>query len=74
MSPGLNAAAPWLPELFGGRQSARTFHFISASILVLFAVVHIVMVLVSGVWNNVRSMITGRYVIKEDKHDLPPPP
>ncbi|MCW5717232.1 MAG: cytochrome b/b6 domain-containing protein [Bauldia sp.] len=73
MSPGLNAAFPWLPELFGGRQSARTFHFISASLLVLFAIIHIVMVLVSGVWNNFRSMITGRYVIKEEKHDVLPP-
>jgi len=32
---------------------------------VLFVVVHVVMVLISGVWNNLRSMITGRYVIKE---------
>ncbi len=74
MSPGLNAAVPWLPEMFGGRQSARTFHFISASILVLFAFVHIAMVLVSGVWNNLRSMITGRYTIKEETHDVPPAP
>ena len=75
MSPGLNAAFPWLPELFGGRQSARTFHFISASILVLFALIHIAMVLVAGAWNEVRSMITGRYTIKEEKHDaLPPSP
>ncbi len=35
-SPGMNAAWPWLPELFGGRQSARTFHFLSASLIVLF--------------------------------------
>jgi hypothetical protein len=27
--------------------------------------VHLVMVLISGVWNNLRSMITGRYVIEE---------
>ena len=67
MSPGLNASVPWLPELFGGRQSARTIHFISATIVVLFVVVHIVLVLISGVWNNIRSMITGRYVIKEEK-------
>ncbi len=74
MSPGLNAAMPWLPELFGGRQSARTFHFLSATLVVLFAIVHIVMVLISGVWNNIRSMITGRYVIKEEPPHGPPPP
>jgi thiosulfate reductase cytochrome b subunit len=49
--------------MFGGRQSARTVHFISASFIVIFVVVHLVMVLISGVWNNLRSMITGRYVI-----------
>ena len=64
MSPGLNAAAPWLVELFGGRQSARTIHFLSASGIVLFIVVHLVLVVVSGFWNNLRSMITGRYAIQ----------
>lgn len=63
MSPGLDAGFQWLPELFGGRQSARLFHFAAASLLVLFALVHLIMVLVSGVWNNMRSMITGRYRI-----------
>jgi thiosulfate reductase cytochrome b subunit len=69
MSPGMDAAFPWLLDVMGGRQSARTIHFISASLIVLFFVVHIVMVLVSGAWNNLRSMITGRYVIEpaEDK-------
>lgn len=65
MSPGINAAAPWLPELFGGRQSARTVHFVSAMLVVLITVVHVVLVLLSGVWNNIRSMVTGRYVIRE---------
>ena len=64
MSPGMDAAFPLLIDMFGGRQSARTVHFISASLIVLFVVVHIIMVLISGVWNNLRSMITGRYVIE----------
>ena len=63
MSPGMDAAFPLLIDMFGGRQTARTIHFVSASLVVLFVVVHIVMVLISGVWNNLRSMITGRYVI-----------
>ena len=61
MSPALDAAFPWLVDLFGGRQTARTIHFIAAAGIVLFILVHVVMVLVSGVWNNLRSMITGRY-------------
>ncbi len=70
MSPGLDAAFPVLLDVFGGRQSARTIHFLCASGIVLFVLVHVFMVLVSGVWNNLRSMITGRYVIAsaEDHH------
>ena len=70
MSPSLDADFPWLIDLFGGRQSARSIHFITASLLVLFFVVHMVMVVLSGTWNNVRSMITGRYAIEVE----PPPP
>lgn len=64
MSPGFDAAAPWLLDLFGGRQSARSIHFISASLIVAFVIVHLVMVVASGLWNNIRSMITGRYAIE----------
>jgi Ni/Fe-hydrogenase b-type cytochrome subunit len=61
MSPGMNAAWPWLVDLFGGRQSARSIHFIAAFALVAFFVVHILMVVLAGPVNEVRSMITGRY-------------
>lgn len=64
MSPTIDAAFPWLPELFGGRQSARTIHFVCAVGFVGFFLIHVFMVLVSGVWNNIRSMITGRYAIE----------
>jgi thiosulfate reductase cytochrome b subunit len=64
MSPGMDAGFPILLDMFGGRQSARTIHFVSASLIVGFVVVHLVMVLISGVWNNLRSMITGRYAIE----------
>jgi thiosulfate reductase cytochrome b subunit len=66
MSPGIDAALPALVYIFGGRQSARTVHFMSASLLVLFVVIHIAMVILSGTWNNIRSMITGRYAIQEE--------
>ena len=64
MSPGMDAAFPALLDVFGGRQTARTIHFISATAIVLFVVVHLVMVVLSGLWNNLRSMITGRYEIE----------
>lgn len=65
MSPGVDAALPALIDVFGGRQSARTIHFITASALVIFVIVHMAMVVLSGTWNNIRSMITGRYAIQE---------
>jgi thiosulfate reductase cytochrome b subunit len=64
MSPGMDAAFPVLLDVFGGRQTARTIHFISATGIVLFVVVHLVMVVLSGLWNNLRSMVTGRYEIE----------
>jgi thiosulfate reductase cytochrome b subunit len=61
MSPGMNAVLPWLPELFGGRQSARTVHFVVMALLVLFFVVHMAMIVLAGPANEIRSIITGRY-------------
>jgi len=61
MSPALNAGLPFLLELFGGRQSARSLHFIAALGLVVFFLVHIAMVVLAGPFNEVRSMITGRF-------------
>ena len=67
MSPAMNAAAPFLLDLFGGRQSARSLHFIAANLLVLFVIVHVVLVLVSGFWNNMRGMLTGWFVIERER-------
>jgi len=68
MSPAFNAIAPWLLDLFGGRQSARTIHFISGSLIVLFIFVHVALVMLAGFWNNLRSMITGRYLIDQERN------
>jgi thiosulfate reductase cytochrome b subunit len=67
MSPAIDSAFPWLLTLFGGRQAARALHFLLATYLVLFVIVHLVMVVLSGPINNMRSMITGRYRIKEQR-------
>jgi thiosulfate reductase cytochrome b subunit len=77
MSPRLDSVLTGWVDVFGGRQSARTLHFIVAWTLVLFVLVHVFEVLISGVWNNVRSMLTGRYVVppavaaKESAHAPP---
>jgi thiosulfate reductase cytochrome b subunit len=63
MSPWLNSLLPGWVEVFGGRQSARSIHFICAWLLVAFVAVHVFEVLISGVWNHLRSMVTGRFRI-----------
>lgn len=67
MSPAVTAAAPWLLDVFGGRQSARTIHFILTGVLVVFVLVHVVMVLVSGFIKNMRAMITGWYAVAGER-------
>ena len=66
MSPGFDAFAPWLVDLFGGRQSARTLHFVFAGAIVLFIVVHLVEVVLAGPLNEIGSMITGRYRVRTE--------
>jgi thiosulfate reductase cytochrome b subunit len=66
MSPGIDAAAPWLLDVFGGRQSARSIHFFCASLIVAFVIVHLIEVVLAGPINEVRSMITGRYVVRRE--------
>ncbi len=63
MSPGIGASWSWLIDLLGGRQSARSIHFITASAVVGFIVVHVLMVLLAGPYNEIRSMITGKFRI-----------
>ncbi|WP_309623716.1 cytochrome b/b6 domain-containing protein [Novosphingobium sp.] len=71
MSPGLNAALPWLVELLGGRQSARSIHFLCAAGLVAFFLVHIAMVVLAGPINEVRSMLTGMYRLPKEREEQP---
>lgn len=66
MSPGFDTLWPGWVDLFGGRQSARTIHFIVAWLLVAFVLIHVFEVIITGVWNNLRSMITGRYRVESE--------
>jgi thiosulfate reductase cytochrome b subunit len=67
LSPGVDSAVPWLTPLLGGRQFARTWHFTLMALLIGYFGTHLVLVLSTGVWNNMRSMITGWFVLGE--HD-----
>src|SRR5207237_10025043 len=48
MSPALGARFPWFPGIFGGRQAARSLHFIGLVFFVGFILVHISLVFAHG--------------------------
>ena len=66
LSPGMNAASPWLLDLFGGRQSARSIHFVCAVGVGGFAVLHLVLVILAGVGNELRSIVSGRWRVPDE--------
>ncbi len=66
MSPGFVSAVPASVILLGGRQSARTLHFFVSGALLLFVVVHVVMVILTGFSTRMRAMITGRVVVSRE--------
>jgi thiosulfate reductase cytochrome b subunit len=67
MSNSVTAVFPDLFSLFGGRQSARSIHFIAAALLLGFVLIHLLQVLVAGFFNSMRSMLTGRFAIETAK-------
>lgn len=66
ISPGFEPAAPWMVEALGGRQSARSLHFITAWGLFGFFVIHIVLALAN--WRLIAAMITGCKPGEERSH------
>ena len=66
MSPTIDTAFPWLLTMFGGRQAARTIHFIACFTFVGFIVIHVLEVIMTGFFNNIRSMVTGWFVVKHE--------
>ena len=73
MSPGADAVAPWIVDLLGGRQSARTLHFVFMLLTVGFIAVHVLAVLLAGFANQMRSMITGRWAYDAGPESVPMP-
>jgi len=66
LSPRIDAVFTGWVDLLGGRQSARSLHFLAAAGLLLFVIIHVFEVIVAGVWNEMRSMITGWYRVPPD--------
>jgi thiosulfate reductase cytochrome b subunit len=71
MSPSMNSILPFLPEVFGGRQTARTIHFTVMVLLVLFFIVHMLMIVAAGPINELRSIVTGWYRTDPPSVDQP---
>lgn len=67
MSPGANAYWPWILDLFGGRASARSLHWIAANLILAFLIVHLLMVVLAGPFNEIRSMITGKFRVEPQR-------
>jgi len=66
MSPTIDTAFPWLLTIFGGRQAARTLHFVACFSFVGFILIHISQVILTGFFNNIRSMITGWFMVQHE--------
>lgn len=59
MSPGTDAALHWPSMAFGGRQSARSLHFILAFSLVGFLLLHVGLVIIHKPLTLLRGMTIG---------------
>ena len=60
MSPAFASVFPSAVAVLGGQQSARTIHFFVSVFLLVFVMVHVLMICLTGFRNRMRAMITGR--------------
>lgn len=66
MSPMIDAAVPWLVASLGGRQAARTVHFVACFAFVAFIAIHVFQVAITGFVNKIRSMTTGWFLVERE--------
>ena len=59
MSPSIEARFPWYLKIFGGKQSARSLHFLSLLAFVGFVIVHTALVLIVHFQDNIRNIVFG---------------
>jgi hypothetical protein len=59
MSPALGARFPWFPRILGGRQAARSLHFIGLTVFIGFIVVHISLVIAHGFGREMAKIVFG---------------
>ena len=71
LSPGFDAVMHWPLDLVGGRASARSIHFVCAGLIAAFTIVHLTLVVLAGPYNEVRSMVTGRFRVPANRDTDP---
>jgi thiosulfate reductase cytochrome b subunit len=71
LSPGFDSVLHWPLDLLGGRSSARSVHFVCAGLIAAFIVLHLTLVMLAGPYNEIRSMITGRFRVPPDPIEAP---
>jgi DMSO/TMAO reductase YedYZ molybdopterin-dependent catalytic subunit len=59
MAPAVAARFPWYMALFGGRQRARSLHFLGLVAFVSFIVHHITLVVAHGLGNELAAIVLG---------------
>lgn len=59
MSPAVIGRFPWYPKLFGGRQAARSIHFLGMVAISIFVVTHVAMVFLVHRQHNILHMVFG---------------
>jgi sulfoxide reductase catalytic subunit YedY len=60
-SPGIAAQFPRYARLFGGRQGARSLHFLGLLAFTVFIVIHTALVAYTGLGNNLDDIIFGQH-------------
>ena len=59
MSPAVVNSFPWYARIFGGRQSARSIHFLTMFSFLAFLVVHVTLVVMTGFARNMNHIVMG---------------
>src|SRR5579875_3410407 len=59
MSPAVVNRFPWYARLFGGRQSARSIHFLTMLSFLAFLIVHVTLIAITGFARNMNHIVMG---------------
>lgn len=59
MSPAVVNRFPWYARIFGGRQAARSIHFLTMVSFLAFLVVHVTLIVMTGFARNMNHIVMG---------------